>query len=321
MNVRRLGPPLDLHSSQHTFLDQFGDQRLAWRIALPVVVGQVREGTYSVVPGCQLQQLLAGVTHGDFRSSQHFGGDDAFGQVVDAGEVARASSHGNAALPEEVFEGDLGIVPIPPGALLGGAFGKIARRDRAVNFDAVVHLFDVVRTPFVEGEVTRPLVLEAHLPTMELIVSHVDVRGLVNPILEQLAVFVASGIRLCGCGPSRANSGNSWLRTNTLTESIWISPMRSSTRRKWRRSTHPSGGDRQTPARPTRSGARPQRELLGDHLSSVGDGDGDRVDDDIGPVDRRDRSRHAAWRRQLETLHDLPEVVVLRRQTEHRWDH
>ena len=51
----------------------------------------------------------------------------------------------------------------------------------------------------------------------------------------------ASAISVRGCGPSRANSGSSWLRTSTLTESIWIRPIRSSTRRRWRRSTRPVG--------------------------------------------------------------------------------
>ena len=44
-----------------------------------------------------------------------------------------------------------------------------------------------------------------------------------------------------GCGPRRAKSGSSWLRTSTLTESIWITPMRSNTLRRWRRSTRPVG--------------------------------------------------------------------------------
>ena len=39
----------------------------------------------------------------------------------------------------------------------------------------------------------------------------------------------ASGSSVRGCGPRRANSGSSWLRTSTLTESIWMTPMRSKT--------------------------------------------------------------------------------------------
>ncbi len=37
---------------------------------------------------------------------------------------------------------------------------------------------------------------------------------------KMFPALVASAIMLRGCGPSLANSVNSWLRTKTLTESI-----------------------------------------------------------------------------------------------------
>ena len=52
---------------------------------------------------------------------------------------------------------------------------------------------------------------------------------------------MASASIVRGCGPRWANSGSSWLRTRTLTESTWIRLMRSNTRRRWRRSTRPVG--------------------------------------------------------------------------------
>ena len=56
--------------------------------------------------------------------------------------------------------------------------------------------------------------------------------------------------------------------------------------------------------------------------SSVGDGDGDRVDDDVGAGSITAIGRDTLHRvDDLETLHDLPEVVVLRRQVERRSDH
>ena len=43
------------------------------------------------------------------------------------------------------------------------------------------------------------------------------------------------------CTPRRANRGSSCERTRTLTESICRKPIRSRTRRTWRRSTRPAG--------------------------------------------------------------------------------
>ena len=162
------------------------------------------------------------------------------------------------------------------------------------------NLFDVAGTPVRQCEVARPLVLTGHPPTMEVVVGHVDMRGLVHPVLEDLAGLVASGIRVRGCGPSRANSGNSWLRTNTLTESIWIRPDPVEHARGNDAGRHvPSDEDRRTPGQPVRSGAQPQaRPSRRPPAGSVGDGDGDRVDHDVGArsiiaIGRRP----AAWRR------------------------
>ena len=54
----------------------------------------------------------------------------------------------------------------------------------------------------------------------------------VNAIPPAVAASVISDR---GWGPRRANSGSSWLRTRTLTESIWMSPIRSMARRRCRR--------------------------------------------------------------------------------------
>jgi hypothetical protein len=45
-----------------------------------------------------------------------------------------------------------------------------------------------------------------------------------------------------GYGPSREKRGRYWVRTRTLTESIWSRPIRPSTRRIKRASTAPPGG-------------------------------------------------------------------------------
>ena len=52
--------------------------------------------------------------------------------------------------------------------------------------DPAVHLLDVAGTPLLEREVARPLVLAVHPPAVQVVVSHVDVRRLVHPVLEQL---------------------------------------------------------------------------------------------------------------------------------------
>jgi hypothetical protein len=63
-----------------------------------------------------------------------------------------------------------------------------------------------------------------------------------TPVLEQFAVpFRALLDQRPGVGPSRANAGSSWALASTLTESIWMRPIWSTRRRRWRRSTRPLG--------------------------------------------------------------------------------
>ena len=84
-----------------------------------------------------------------------------------------------------------------------------------------------------------------------LLVSAIATMLVFLVLVIQFRGFVASAIMLRGCGPNRANSGSSWLRTKTLTESIWMSPIRSSTLRKWRRSTRPFGRGSAKPCAPS----------------------------------------------------------------------
>ena len=64
---------------------------------------------------------------------------------------------------------------------------EVAGRDRTVVDDPLVHLLDEAGAPLAQRPVAPPLVIAGHLPAMEVIVGHVDVRRLVHPVLEHLA--------------------------------------------------------------------------------------------------------------------------------------
>src|SRR6185436_2575207 len=72
---------------------------------------------------------------------------------------------------------------------------------------------------------------------------------------------VLSLISVRGYGPSRAKAGSSWARTRVLTESIWISPIRSTSRPSSRRPTRPAGRGSANPwaARAIRRAAEAER--------------------------------------------------------------
>src|SRR5690606_25907467 len=110
----------------------------------------------------------------------------------------------------------------------------------------------------------------------------------------------------------------SWLRTSTLTESIWIRPTRSSTRCRWRRVMRPVGRPSFIPWAPSasrRASDADSRSRPATVVSSVGDGDRDRLDHDVVLRPITGAGRHLLHRvEHVETLHDLAEQAVLRRE-------
>ena len=138
--------------------------------------------------GSEHQQFLAGLTFGRSRTLQCVLGDPPFRQLVQPGEVVRAAATGDLAGPEQMLQGDLGVVPVPPGALRTDAGIELARRDRAVGVDPGEDFAEVFRTALQQPPDLAPFVLALHPPAVEVIVLGRHMARLVDPVLEQLAV-------------------------------------------------------------------------------------------------------------------------------------
>ena len=188
MQERRFVPPLDACGQQPTFLHQFGQQRLARRVLLPVVVGEVVHRPHPVVACGEHEQFLARLGLRGHRPGEDVRRDDPLGEVVDASEVARTASGRDLPAPEEVLERDLAVVPVPPRALLADALLEVAGRQGTVVGHPLQHLLDVTGAPFTQLEVPAPLVVAGHVPAVQVVVLGGHVGGLVHPVLEQLAV-------------------------------------------------------------------------------------------------------------------------------------
>ena len=165
-----------------------------------------------------------------------------------AGRRARAKSRGRRtadqlAAVEQVLEHDLAVVPVPPAALLADALLEVGGGDRAARRgrgrgprrrSRGARSASCGRSPSTGGR--------AHLPAEQPVLlarARSPPRGPSTRTARRRRWRRRASSR--GCGPRRANSGSSWLRTSTFTESTWITLMRSNTRRRWRRSTRPVG--------------------------------------------------------------------------------
>ncbi len=152
-----------------------------------MVVAEVAERPDAVVLGGQHEQLLARLALGRTRHRQRRGGDHALGDVVDAGEVARAPAGADTSVVEQRFEGDLAVVVVPPRALLADPLLEVAGDDRAVLGHVLVDRLDVVGTLGHQLPERRPAVRLTHPPPVEVVLVGRNQAGLVHPVLEQLA--------------------------------------------------------------------------------------------------------------------------------------
>ena len=173
-----------------------------------MVVAEVLGGADSVVFRGG-QQLLTSVVFRERRPSEDVGSNHPLGDVVEAGEVLRRRRDGDTSPFEQHLERKLPVVLVPPGALLADPRLEIAGRERALGRDSFVDQFDVVSVFRLPPAYSRPVALSVHPPPVEVVLVGRDQARLVDPVFEQFAVAVASGISERGCGPSRAKSGSS----------------------------------------------------------------------------------------------------------------
>ena len=120
-------------------------------------------------------------------SSEVFGRDDSFGKIVQTSEIVGPSRRRDSSAIEEVLERDLGVVPIPPWILLGGAFAQITGCQRALSRHASQHFVDITRSA--ATQITRDfpwsVVMRLHLPSPQSMMFGGNVRRGVGPVLEQ----------------------------------------------------------------------------------------------------------------------------------------
>ena len=156
-----------------------------------MVVGQVPQRSHPERARREDHQLLAGLRLGRGRSGEHPRGQHPLRQVVHAGEVVRPPPRGDPTGPEQPFERLLGVIPVPPGAFGDGALRQVAGHDRAAVDDRLVDALDVAGALLVhphQPAPRRPFRGPGHLPAEQVVLVDGDVRRLVSPVLEQLAI-------------------------------------------------------------------------------------------------------------------------------------
>ncbi len=187
MQVGGLHPTFDIGRNEAPLLHQLGDQRTTRRVALAVVVGEVFERRDAVMASGPDEQFLAGLVLGWRGHRQVLGRDHPLGQVIDPGEIVRAAVPGEATLVEERLERDLAVVVVPPRSLGPLSLPEVTRDNRPVGFDVSQDLFDVVGAVGHQPPKCTPPVRRRHPPAVQVMVGGRYVRGLVDPVLEQLA--------------------------------------------------------------------------------------------------------------------------------------
>ena len=158
---------------------------------------------------------------------------------------------GDAAQPEEVLERRLAVGARPHALLLGARVGQLAGGERAPGLDLVEHGLDVVGAAAAPARAAR----STSGPSPWTTAAAASGRpGSSDASWAQYSNTSWAWPMRChrsrGWGPSRENSGISWLRTHTLTESICTRSTRSRTRCTWRRSTR-------LPCSPMRGSVKP----------------------------------------------------------------
>ncbi len=115
------------------------------------------------------------------------------GEVVEPGEVVAPPASGDLTVEEEVLEGDLAVVPVPPRTLLADPLAEVGRRDRPELTDPVEHLVEELRAAVAETVDAVPLVGPIHAPAEQAVLRARRDRRHVRPVLEQLAVVEGGG--------------------------------------------------------------------------------------------------------------------------------
>ena len=209
VHIGRLLPPLHLRRQQLARLDQLGHQRTAARDVLAVVLRQVPQRAHALRPRRQQQQRLAGVGLARGRGGQHRRRQHPLGKVVQPGEVVDPPAGGDPPRVEEPLERQLGVVPVPPRPLGSGPLRQLARHDGPALGHHLVDGLDIARAFRAHPGDAAPRVLggTGHLPTEQRMLRGRDVRGLVAPVLEELAGGGGLRQEVAGMGPEAGEEG------------------------------------------------------------------------------------------------------------------
>ena len=127
----------------------------------------------------------------------HRGRQHALGEVVDPFEGAAPRRRGDEAGEEQPFDGELAVVPAPPGAAPFAAVGQLRRGERPAVGDLAQHRVDVFRLLLPEEmqlalAVAGILAGALHAPAEQGMRAERQQRGLVRPELEQPALALAA---------------------------------------------------------------------------------------------------------------------------------
>ena len=144
MEVGRPVPALDLDRYKIAGLDQLGEPRLGVGDAEAEVVAQVEFGGDAQRLRRQTQQLALRFLGAGRRQGDDVGRQHALGEVVDALERAAPRCRGDEAGEEQPFDGELAVVPAPPGAAPFAAVGQLRRGERSAVGDLAQHRVDVL---------------------------------------------------------------------------------------------------------------------------------------------------------------------------------
>ena len=193
--VREVGlrwpSPSTCTATRSTLLLQLGDERLARRVGLAVVVGEVLERGHAEVPGGLARAApCAPRARGSPARSSDAGGQAQLRELVDPGEVAAPPAGRHLPGAEQVLERQLAVVPVPPGTLRADALGDARRRRSgpAATRSSTCSISPGLRrcrsTTHRPGSATCCSIRHRHSRYS----SAGTMRGDVHPVLEQLAV-------------------------------------------------------------------------------------------------------------------------------------
>ncbi len=186
-----LAPPLHADGDEGPLLDQLGQTLRSGR-AKAEIVPQVLRGRHAERACRDAQQLTVRIRFAGGRRIEHLAGQYAFGEVVDALEIASTALRRDHARPEQPFERSLRVAPAPPGAAAAFA-AQVARGAGTALFQFAEQRLDRVRVvPAETGEaLVDPLATlrPRHAPAQQRLDFAADQGSLVAPILEQLATL------------------------------------------------------------------------------------------------------------------------------------